>query len=110
MQYKIAVLGASQRLAVFRNFGMDTFALHTPLQAQAVFETLLKEDYAVLCLEEGWLECLRPEVERCVGRTLPAVVLLPEAGGNSTVARARLAAAIYRAVGANLGEQEETKG
>lgn len=98
---KVGILGPREQVQMFRALGAHTVFAETALQAQRAFETMVQEDYAVICCAQTWYDALRPQIEACADRPLPAVVVLRD-GERGAEGPDPLEAAVQRAVGTQI--------
>lgn len=99
---KIGVLGPRRRMMAFHALGLETVFAEDAETARRAFLKMREEEYALIYLSEELLPALRPQVEQCSARPLPAVILLPAAEGGTSAAAELLRASVLRAVGADI--------
>jgi V/A-type H+-transporting ATPase subunit F len=99
---KVAMVGEKTSVVGFRPLGIDTFEVPEPGDAQAVWEQLELDEYAVIFITEPVYEVLRGELESLRLLRLPVVTVIPAVTGSRKVAGEELRALVERAVGTDV--------
>ncbi|HSW41085.1 MAG TPA: V-type ATP synthase subunit F [Patescibacteria group bacterium] len=104
---KVAVVGDTTSVAGFRPLGFAVYALEVPTQAREVWPELSSGAYGVVLLTEEVLGAVGDLVRELGATPLPAVTVIPGAGGEGGLGQARLDQAIVRALGTRAFIRDE---
>ncbi len=99
---RIAAVGPASSVAGFKALGVEVFEVERPPEAQAVWDSLDPDRYAVIFVTEDLLEALADRVESYGRRTYPVVTPIPPVSGSGGAGVARLRALVEKAVGADM--------
>ena len=103
---KIAVIGGRETVMGFTALGLAAFPVASPAEAKKVFRSLTREseDYAIIYVEENLAEALGAESDKYEDSPSPAIILIPGREGSMGLGLSALNAAVERAVGTNILE------
>lgn len=103
---KIAVVGGHETVMGFKALGLDAFPVSDAAEGKKVLRTLTRdnEDYAIIYLEENLAEPLKAEIDKYKDSPSPAIILIPGREGSLGLGLTALNAAVERAVGTNILE------
>ena len=104
---KVAVVGDAMSVAGFRPLGFAVYALEEPSQARDLWPELSSGAYGVVLLNDEVLGVVGDLVRELGAAPLPAVTVIPGAGGQGGLGQARLDQAIVRALGTRAFTREE---
>jgi len=99
---RIAIVGDAVSVAGFRPLGFAAFALERPEDARGLWDELASGAYGVVFVTEPVYEAIDDLVAEAADRPVPAVTVIPGAGGAGGVGAARLARAVERALGTSV--------
>lgn len=103
MVKNIAYIGDSESIKGFSAVGIDTVVCNDTEDAAVVLKNVSDKDkYAVIYMTEELFEAALKEVSRHSGQTIPAVIPLPGAKGNTGVGSKRLSSFVEQAVGSDI--------
>jgi V/A-type H+-transporting ATPase subunit F len=100
--YKIAVLGDKDSVYGFAAAGLDVFFAANDPRAARTLKELVEGGYAVIYVTESLHAYLEKDIEAYRERTLPAVIPIPGASGNTGLGIARVRKSVERAVGSDI--------
>lgn len=100
--YKIAVLGDRDSVYGFAALGLEIRPVQDAEEAAKEFRRLADGGYAVIYVTEAAAEMLGPEIDRCAGRKLPAVIPIPGISGNTGSGMRNVKAFVEKAVGSDI--------
>jgi V/A-type H+/Na+-transporting ATPase subunit F len=103
---KIAVVGDSTSIMGFKPLGLDTYALDTVDEIDALWPEVLKGDYAIILMTEPVFGQAQPLLRQLETRVTPAVIAIPSTAGATGAARRYIQGLMERAIGASI----KTKG
>ena len=103
---KIAVIGGRETVMGFTALGLAAFPVASPAEAKKVFRSLTREseDYAIIYVEENLAEALGAKIDKYKDSPSPAIILIPGREGSMGLGLSALNAAVERAVGTNILE------
>lgn len=87
--------------------GFSVYALEVSTRARELWPELTGGEYGVVLLTEHVFEAVEDLVQAFVDLPLPAITVIPAAGGEGGLGQARLDAAIERALGTKAFTGEE---
>lgn len=99
---KIAAVGPASSVEGFKALGVEVFEVERPTEAQAVWNSLDPDLYAVIFVTEDILEALADQVEAYGRRAFPVVTPIPPVSGSGGAGVDRLRALVEKAVGADM--------
>ena len=101
--YKIAVLGEQESVLGFSALGLSVFCVTGPEEAEKTLKKLARSgEYAVIYVTESFAGSLAGEIEKYKEQAVPAIILIPGAGGESGLGMQGLNDAVEKAVRANI--------
>lgn len=103
----IAVCGDAVSVAGFRPLGLATFPVERPADARELWSELASGRFAVVFVTEAVYEAIADLVAETADKPVPAVTVIPGAGGAGGVGGAKLERAIERALGTKMPVKEE---
>lgn len=103
---KIAVIGGRETVMGFTALGLDAHPVTDAAEAKQVLKSLTKdnEDYAIIYIEENLAAELESEINKFKDSPTPAIILIPGREGPLGLGQSALNAAVERAVGTNILE------
>lgn len=103
---KIAVIGGRETVMGFTALGLSAFPVSDPTEAKQIFRSLTRdsEDYAIIYVEENLAEALGAEIDKYKDSPSPVIILIPGREGSMGLGLSALNAAVERAVGTNILE------
>jgi len=105
----VAVIGDRDSILCFRAVGVDVFPAADPAGAAAIFDRLVREEYAVIFITEPLAVELNKQIQEVAYRPLPSVVLIPNSKGTLGLGSTHIREVVKKAVGADIfaeGEEE----
>lgn len=100
--YKIAVLGDRDSIYGFAAIGVDIFPVGNYEEAAKIFKKLAESQYAVIYITEDLQSKLENEIERYRQSSVPAVIPIPGAYGNTGKGMLDIKKSVERAVGSDI--------
>lgn len=90
----------------FTALGLSAFPVSDPAEAKRIFRALTKDsdEYAIIYVEESLAEALGSEIDKYKDSPSPAIILIPGREGSMGLGLSALNAAVERAVGTNILE------
>ena len=103
---KIAVIGGRETVMGFTALGLDARPVADAAEAKQVLKTLTRDndDYAIIYIEENLAAELESEISKFKDSPTPAIILIPGREGPLGLGQSALNAAVERAVGTNILE------
>ncbi len=103
---KIAVIGGRETVMGFTALGLEAYPASDASEAKGVLRTLTREreDVAIIYIEENLAEQLGSEIEKYKDSPMPAIILIPGREGSLGLGLSALNAAVERAIGTNILE------
>lgn len=103
---KIAVIGGRETVMGFKALGLETYPVSDAADAKQTLRRLARErqDVAIIYIEENFAEALGEEIDRYKDSPTPAIILIPGREGPLGLGQSALNAAVERAVGTNILE------
>lgn len=103
---KIAVIGGRETVMGFKALGLDAFPVSDAAEAKQVLRSLTRDssDHAIIYIEENLAAELRNEIDKFKDSPTPAIILIPGREGSLGLGQSALNAAVERAVGTNILE------
>ena len=103
---KIAVVGGRDTVMGFTALGLDAHPVTDAAEAKKVLKALTKDndDYAIIYIEETFAQELADEIDKFKDSPTPAIILIPGREGPLGLGQSALNAAVERAVGTNILE------
>jgi V/A-type H+/Na+-transporting ATPase subunit F len=99
---KIAVIGPASSVVGFKALGLDAFAVARPEDAQAVWESLDPEQYAIIFVVENLFEKYSEQIELFRPRAFPIITAIPPVSGEEGASIERLRSLVEKAVGTDV--------
>lgn len=103
--YKIGVIGPRQRIACFMAAGFHIYEADSAEEASAALKKAKNESCAVIYIVPSLAAEIEEDIQKLSREALPAVSVLPEAGGGMGIKQ--LSRAVERAVGADIVFKEK---
>ncbi len=100
--YKVAVLGDKDSICGFASIGLETYPVSDKKQAQLLFKSFVKENYAVIYITEYYADFLKEDIEKIKDSITPAVILIPGISGNTGEGMNSVSRSVERAVGSQI--------
>ena len=103
---KIAVIGGRETVMGFTALGLDAHPVADAAEAKKVLRSLTRDndDYAIIYIEENLAAELETEINKFKDSPTPAIILIPGREGPLGLGQSALNAAVERAVGTNILE------
>ena len=98
----IAVLGDRDSIYGFAALGLNTFFASTREEIARCFHNLCRGDYGVIYITEAAAAAIPDEIEAVKEQTLPAVILIPGAWGNTGAGISGVKNSVEKAVGSDI--------
>ncbi len=103
MVKNIALIGDSESVKGFSAVGIDAVVCEDTESAAVMLKTVADKDrYAVIYMTEELFEAAKKEVGKLSEQTIPAVIPIPGARGNTGIGAKRLSAFVEQAVGSDI--------
>ncbi len=103
MVKNIAIIGDSESVKGYEAVGFDVFVCNDPVKAPGILHSVVEEDrYAIIFMTEELFEASKKEREKVVEKTIPAVIPLIGARGNTGIGKKRLSSFVEQAVGSDI--------
>ena len=103
MVKNIAFIGDSESVKGFSAVGIDVHICDDSAEAAQTLKLIAdKEMYAVIYMTEELFEASSREAAKLSAQTIPAVIPIPGAMGNSGVGSKRLSSFVEKAVGSDI--------
>ena len=102
MSGRVAIVGDAVSVAGFRPLGFATFAVDDPAAARDLWDELTSGEYAVVFVTEVVWDAIDDLAATLADRPVPAITVLPGAGGEGGVGREKIERAIVRALGTTV--------
>ncbi len=100
--YKTAVLGDRDSISGFAALGLEIHPADDTAKAAEIFKKLTAGEYAVVFITESLAEELAADIERCMEKTLPSIVLIPGITGNTGAGARNVGKTVEKAVGSDI--------
>lgn len=100
--YKAAVVGDRDSIYGFAAIGLEIHPVSDPARAGRLIRALAEGGYAVIYVTEALLGHIEPELALYREKTLPAIIPIPGATGNTGLGMARIKRFVEQAVGSDI--------
>jgi len=97
---RAAAVGKYDSIYGFRSVGMEIFPVDTAEECAEAVKKVTEFGYGILFLTEEF--AYLPEVRELLGKTVPAVLVIPDATGSRHLAIQELHQMVEKAAGADL--------
>jgi V/A-type H+-transporting ATPase subunit F len=104
---RLAAIGDSTTVLAFDALGVEGVTADSPQEAREAVSSRLTDEYAALFVTEAVYEAAAEEIAEAADRAVPAVTVIPHAGGPAGAGEAKLARIIVKAVGSELVARDE---
>ena len=103
---KIAVIGGRETVMGFTALGLEAYPVADAAEAKSVLRSLTREreDVAIIYIEENLAADLGSEIDKYKDSPMPAIILIPGREGSLGLGLSALNAAVERAIGTNILE------
>ena len=103
---KIAVIGGRETVMGFTVLGLEAYPGADAAEAKSVLRSLTREreDVAIIYIEENLAAELSSEIDKYKDSPMPAIILIPGREGSLGLGLSALNAAVERAIGTNILE------
>lgn len=103
---KIAVIGGRETVMGFTALGLDARPAANAAEAKQILKSLTRDssDYAIIYIEENLAAELQSDIDKFKDSPTPAIILIPGREGPLGLGQSALNAAVERAVGTNILE------
>ena len=102
LMYNIAVMGDKAGIYGFGALGFDIYPINENDDASKLLKKLASEKYAVIFITEALAAGLENEIDRYAEKTLPAIILIPGASGNTGAGIRSVKRSVEKAVGSDI--------
>lgn len=110
-ELKVAMVGGWSSVVGFGAVGVDPYAVASPEDAPGVWDSLPREEYAVVMVTEPVYEALRRSVPGFPGHEgLPIVLPVPAVTGSLGMAAADIRKIVVKALGSSAEEEARETG
>lgn len=101
--YKIAVIGDKDTVMGFQALGLDVFDAKTDDDAKKIIKNIANDNnYAVIYITEDLAAGIMDTIEKYTEKKIPAIILIPGAGGSMGIGMSGVKKCVERAVGADI--------
>ncbi len=103
---KIAVIGRRETVMGFTALGLDAYPVADGAEAKTVLRKLTheREDVAIIYIEEDIAAGIMSQIDKFKDSVTPAIILIPGREGSLGMGLSALNAAVERAIGTNILE------
>ncbi len=103
---KIAVIGRRETVMGFTALGLEAYPVTDSAEAKTVLRELTheREDVAIIYIEEDIAAGIMSQIEKFKDSVTPAIILIPGREGSLGMGLSALNAAVERAIGTNILE------
>ena len=103
---KMAVIGGRETVMGFTALGLEAYPASDASEAKGVLRTLTREreDVAIIYIEEDIAAALQSQIDKFKDSPKPAIILIPGREGSLGMGLSALNAAVERAIGTNILE------
>lgn len=104
--HKIAVIGRRETVMGFTALGLEAYPTADGSEAKAVLRELTheREDVAIIYIEEDIAAGIMSQIDKFKDSVTPAIILIPSREGSLGMGLSALNAAVERAIGTNILE------
>lgn len=102
MKTKIAAIGETDIMLIFKAIGVDVFPTSTPQQAEVQIRKLAKEGYGIIFITEIIAAEIDQVIREYSDKFSPSIVVIPGLKQRNKYGVQRLRQAIIKAVGADI--------
>jgi vacuolar-type H+-ATPase subunit F/Vma7 len=106
-EMRLAMLGDATSVAGFRPLGFAVFAIDRPEDARDRWPEIVRGGYGAVFVTEPVYAAIGDLIAEIADEPVPAVTVIPAAGGAGGVGAAKLDRAIERALGTSVPHREE---
>lgn len=103
----MAILGGRTSCLGLRAVGLDAYKASEPSDAPAIWESLPRDDYAVIYVTEPLYQVLLGSVAEFPPQGPPVIIVIPAVAGSRGMGLATVKSRVEKAVGADI-ELHET--
>ena len=100
--YKVGVIGDRDSVLGFKAVGLDVFPCMTVDEARRTLNKVVKDDYAIVFVTEGFAKDMEETIDQYKDRRLPSIVPIPGMDGNFGIGFGNLKKSVERAIGADI--------
>lgn len=100
--YRVAVIGDKDSILGFKALGAVTYPVTGGEEAARALSSIVREQYAVVCITEAVAENIGPQLEELNKKQLPAVVLIPNNQGTLGLGMLQIKKNAEKAIGADI--------
>ncbi|MBP7110821.1 MAG: V-type ATP synthase subunit F [Firmicutes bacterium] len=100
--HRMAVIGESSSIAGFMALGFTVLPAGDPVEAAALVKRAADEGHAVIFVTEGLAKDMLDEFVKYAKKPLPIVLTIPDSGGDTGAAMAKLRRTVEKALGADI--------
>lgn len=104
---RLAAIGDSTTVLAFDALGVEGVVVDSPDDAREAVSSRLTDEYAALFVAESVYEAAAQDIAEAADRPVPAVTVIPHAGGTAGAGEAKLTSIIVKAVGSELVTRDE---
>lgn len=100
--FKLAVIGDSDSIALYRCLGIVPFEAQTVEETQEAIKQIKNDDYAVCFITEKAASMVVAEIDKLSQQKTPAIIYIPGVSDNTGIGMQQLTKAVERAVGSDI--------
>jgi len=100
--YKIGIIGDRDSVLGFKAVGLEVFPCVDADEAKKILNKIVKEDYAIVFITEGFAKDMREVIDQYKDRKIPAITPIPGMDGSFDVGFEKLKKSVERAIGADI--------
>jgi V/A-type H+/Na+-transporting ATPase subunit F len=102
MSEKIAFIGDSDSILLFKVLGLEIFAVNDSTQAANILTELVEKGYAIIYITEQYAADIKETIDQYRDRKLPAIIPVPSVSGKNGMGMQKVFDSVKRAVGIDL--------
>ncbi len=102
MNYKIGVIGDKESVLPFKLFGFSVYFANDESEVKTAFLHLVEKEYGVIYITETCAAHILTDITKLQQKMTPAVVLIPDHGGNRHIAQDQLHTFMKKAAGQTI--------
>ncbi|MDR0930617.1 MAG: hypothetical protein LBM38_02575 [Clostridiales bacterium] len=103
---KVAIIGMQENILPYNAVGITTLSVTDFATAKHAFSTLLRDNYAIIFIENDVALMIQDEIHKHDGLSLPAIVILPSVNStqpnNADLGMDNITKMVEKAVGSNI--------